>query len=347
VAKWLRKEKQRGAAESLRTCEALSGVITRYYGGFIQLSLVPDFVHGVWVIEQGIADNSKWNEGIDAKVKAVIQEQNLNVFVPMTFQPAYLTPAELQEACKIRPFPRDEWTPRLKEKAVVTFMTRTDKTWYRSRPRKYPSLARRVLSRMLRPFSGTLQKFHAASSNAQQLKNIINLARELKRGFPEIEFAVCGIGRPGSLPAWVKDVRVEKFAPDTNLVLAEQAARSHVFAGVHGSHTSLFASMAGSCVELTRSDRLRNFLQCSPVTSRQPRESLYCYRFLPVDTGAHFLADVIGGIILGYPYAILAYGDDFDHPLSQRELSVINAKLAERNAVIQALDTDYISYLRI
>ena len=307
--------------------------------------LVPDFVHGAWVIEQDIGDNSKWKEGGDSMVKAVIQEQNLTVFVPIIFQPAYLTPAELQEACKIRPFPRDEWTARLKKKAVVTFVSRTDRTWSRSRRRKHPSLARRVLNRMLRPFSGILQKFHSSSSNAEQLKNIITLARKLKRGFRDIEFAVCGIGRQGSLPAWVKDLRVEKFAPDTNRIWAEQASRSHVFAGVHGSQTALLASLAGSCVELTPSDRLKNILQCSPVTSRQPRESLYCYRFLPVDTSAQYLTDLIGGIILNYPYASLAYGDDFDHLLSQPDLSAISAKLAERNAVIQELDKDYISYL--
>jgi hypothetical protein len=310
------------------------------------LWLVPDFVRGVWVVEQGIADNSKWKEDIDAKVKTVIRENNLNVFVPIIFQPAYLTRAELQETCKIRPFPREEWTARLKEKAVVTFMSRTDRTWSRSQPRKYPSLARRVLNRLLRPCSGALQKFRAWLANAQQLKNIIILAGELKRGFPEIEFAVCGIGQPGSLPSWVKDLRVAKFAPDTNRIWAEQASRSHVFAGVHGSHISMFASMAGSCIELMPSDRLKNFLQCSPVTSREPRESLYCYRFLPVDTSAYYLADVMGGIILNYPYANVAYGDDFDHLLSQRELSIISSKLAERNAVIQALDNDYISYLR-
>jgi hypothetical protein len=307
--------------------------------------LVPDFVRGVWVIEQDIADNSKWKESIDAMVKTVIREQNLHVFVPIIFQPAYLTPAELQEACKIQPFPRDEWTARLKEKAVVTFASRTDRTWSRSRRRKRPSLARRVLNRVLRPFSGILQKNHSLSSNAQQLKNIINLARELKRSFRDIEFAVCGLGREGSLPAWVKDLRVEKFAPDTNRIWAEQASRSHVVVGVLGSQISLPASLAGSCIMLTPSDKLRNILECSPVTSRQPRESLFCYRFLPIDMSAQYLADVIGGIILNYPYASLGYGDDFDHPLSQPDLSAIRAKLAERHAVIQALDKDYISYL--
>ena len=186
------------------------------------LWLVPDFVHGIWVIEQGVADNSKWDEGIDSRVKAIIEEQNLNVFAPTTFQPAYLTPAELQEACKIRPFPREEWMARLKMKAVVTFASRTDRTWSRSRRRKHSSSARRALKRLLRPFSEILRKIRSSSANAQQLKNIINLARELKRGFPEIEFAVCGLGRQGSLPAWVKDLRVEKLAPDTNRLWAEQ-----------------------------------------------------------------------------------------------------------------------------
>jgi hypothetical protein len=309
------------------------------------LWLVSDFVRGVWVIEQDIADNWKWNESIDAKVKAVIREQNLNVFVPIIFQPAYLTPAELHEACKIRPFPRDEWTIRLKEKAVVTFMSRMDRTWSRSRPHRQPSLARRVLNRILRPFSTTLQRLRSSSSNAQQLKNIINLARQLKRGFPDIEFAVCGIGRQGPLPAWVKDLRVEHLAPDTNRIWAEQAARSHVLVGVHGSNLSLFASLAGSCVELTPTDFLKMYLGCSQVTSRQPRESLYCYRFLPADTSAQYLADLIGGILLNYPYASMAYGDDFDHPLSQQELSAFSARLTERNAVIQAFDKDCISRL--
>jgi hypothetical protein len=311
------------------------------------LWLVPDFVKGVWIVQQKILDNSNWNESIDAKIKAIVQEQNLNVFLPVTYQSAYLTQEELRDACRIASFPRNEWLSRLKTRAVVTFMIRRDRCWASTNYRR-PKTRRNFVSRIvecLERKSEILRNIKARYLNRAQLKNVRALARELKRSLPNLEFAVCGLGREGDLPSWIKDLRVDNIDGATNVTWAEQSARSHVFVGVHGSHTSLFASLAGACIELTPNDRLKNILQCSPITSREPREAVYCNRFLPIGTDYCYLADTIAGVILNYPYISMAVSDLLNHPLDVAEFEQIQAKLAQRQEVIQPLDKEYLAHL--
>jgi hypothetical protein len=108
---------------------------------------------------------------------------------------------------------------------------------------------------------------------------------------------------------------------------------------------SLFASMAGSCIELTPIDRLRNVLQCSPITSSEVGESIYCYRFLPVDTSADYLSELVGEIILNYPLVKVGQAGEFSRPLSQQELSCVREELAKRHSVIETLNKDYVARL--
>ena len=59
---------------------------------------MPDSVSGIWIVEQGLGANERWSEALDAEIKAAASRFDLQLFVPVTFQPALVTQAELQQA---------------------------------------------------------------------------------------------------------------------------------------------------------------------------------------------------------------------------------------------------------
>ena len=299
--------------------------------------LVPDSVSGIWIVEQGLGANERWSEALDAEIKAAASRFDLQLFVPVTFQPALVTQAELQQACKVRPFPREEWIERLEQKPVVTFMLRNDRPWPQARKSRSRSILSRVLGRISKQMEYKLNVGISKWQERRQLKYAQALAEELRKGFPKLEFSVCGFGTGGKLPAWIKDLRVDACDGDTNLAWAEQSAQSHVLFGVHGSHLCVFGSLAGAHIELTPSDRLRNILTCASVTTDETREALFCHRFLPGDLAPGYLADVISSILVNYSYFAVAFGDANYTPLSKERLKSARQALARRRTVVSQL----------
>ena len=277
--------------------------------------LVPDDVGGVWVVDQELDANSSWNEALDTAIKAQIEKSGLEIFAPRTFQPAYLTQDELQAACKIKPFPRDEWNSRLQEKPVVTFMWRDDRSWSHS------------------PFGKLLR----GSDTKRQAANVASLANELRKRFPKMEFSVCGIGKTAHLPEWIKDMRVAAIGAGDNEAWAAQGASSHVLCGVTGSHLTIPGSLAGTYVELVPPQFWSNIMTCASVTTREPRETLFCNRFLPVATSPADLADIISAILLNYSYAAIAFKDAYYTPLPAESLEAVRSAAEARRRALEGI----------
>jgi hypothetical protein len=91
--------------------------------------LVPDWVAGIWVLEQSFSQNISWSDALTAAIKDHASEHELSLSIPTTFQHCHLSSEELKDFTRINPFPRDLWTERLSERPVVTFMWRTDRVW--------------------------------------------------------------------------------------------------------------------------------------------------------------------------------------------------------------------------
>lgn len=299
--------------------------------------LVPDWVAGVWVAEISFAENGQWNDALTRAIKAQAAEHRLSLSIPSTFQPFHITSQELTEFTRIAPFPRERWLERLKDRPVVTFQWRTDRVWSEA------SLAALenswfIKSRFAARFWRHL-KFDPLRwmGQRQQCRRLVQLANGLRAVFPNLEFAVSGLDRRGTLPGWIKDLRVDVIDDDTNRRWAEQAARSHVLIGMLGSHTVLPGSLAGAYIELVPGNLIPNVLTTVSVRSREAREAIFTHRVLSSDIRVDSLKSLIIQILCDYPYIALAMSDRFYGPLEPAQLETIRDLLAERTRVIESI----------
>jgi hypothetical protein len=295
----------------------------------------------IWEVEQGLADNAIWNDGLDTSLKRLAASSRLKLYLPKTFQPAYLTQPELASAIGYRPFPRNEWDERLESDPTVTFMWRLDRVWTggTTGARIAEVISLKVRSR--RPFQNLGDMLRCRA----QLGNVIALAESLRDAFPKLRFNVCGLGKNGRLPPWIHDLRADSISEQTNRGWALAAAESHVLCGVTGSHLTIPGSLAGVYIELVPRNFLRNILTCAPVNTREPRETIVCHRLIPDSTDYSYLADLITSSMLNFSYNGLAFSDRYYPPLSALDHEKINHQLRKRCDSLRSVNPKWISRL--
>lgn len=302
--------------------------------------LVPEWVAGIWVLERSFSQNIGWSDALTTAIKDNASEHELSLSIPTTFQPCHLSPEELQDFTRIKPFPRDLWIEKLSERPVVTFMWRTDRVW----PEKHRTgffnsfVARNGLARKL--FVRLRVDPSEFFARQEQLRCLIRLAEGLRRLLPNLEFVVCGLHRYGKLPSWITDCRVDEFTETTNREWAEQGARSHVLFGVLGSHTVLPGSLSGAYIELVPRSLTANVLTTAPVRATEVRDAIYSYRLIPADVSVDTLQSIIVEILLDYPYMNLATCDEYYKSIDTCELKRVRKVLYERTRFISSLPSD-------
>ena len=295
--------------------------------------LVPDYVAEIWIDTAGLAALKCWREGLAQAVKDQISRFEI-AYLPITLQPAHLSQQELQEFTGISPFPRQEWLTRLEQQPTVTFMWRTDRCWAQERPRL--SLPTPLGRRLVRSY----RRWSRQRSAQEQIRRVTQLAQGLKQQLPHLDFAVCGLGRQGSLPEWIQDLRTDTITPQTNLDWCQRASQSHVLLGVLGSHLVLPSGHAGAIVQFVPWDFYRNVLTDILITTDDPREALYCYRLLSLETDPQSACDTVLSLLVNYPYMHYALHGEFYRPLPHTTLQAIVQHQQLRSHILTQIASD-------
>jgi hypothetical protein len=239
----------------------------------------------------------------------------------------------LQEITGIAPFSREDWSEQLLKGPVVTYFIREDRCWVE---RGKDGFIDRFLRGPLRGWKDALAKRRKYRAMKAQERRLAELIRHLRAIAPNMEFAVCGVKGQTRLPADVKDLRVSKMDAQVNRCWDEQCARSHVVIAVHGSHTMPHNGFSGSYIELVPLDKWANLLNTPFVTTTDLRETLFCYRFLPIGIDPEELALVTLSLIYNYTSVRFAYHHDFPEPLSDAHYEKLMQDRQKRLKAIEA-----------
>lgn len=254
--------------------------------------MVPDGVAQVWSIGLPLRRGTEWNEWLAREVR-----RRVTAFGRVSLSPALSHPRpdayDIERFTRIEPFPLGEWDALL-VRPTVTFIWRDDRPWRVPNGSSAPARRerfRRLISSSSRP-------------GQEQTALVSELAEELRRSLPGLDFAVAGLaqeGAGGGLPEWVGDLRRPAFetAADERALCARYAA-SHVVVGVHGSNLLLPSAHAGGVVELLGPERWGNFTQATLFRdSSDCRETLFRYRFVDESTSPPALARLIKLMLTG------------------------------------------------
>lgn len=254
--------------------------------------MVPDGVAQVWSVGLPLRRGTEWNEWLAREVR-----RRVEAFGRVSLSHALSHPRpdeyDIERFTRVEPFPLEAWDARLL-RPTVTFIWRDDRPW--SAPNISAARSRRER------FKRWLNSPPRPSRTQAAL--VSELAEELRRSLPALDFAVVGLskeGASGGLPEWVRDLRRPAFetAADERALCARYAA-SHVVVGVHGSNLLLPSAHAGSVVELLGPERWGNFTQATLFRdSSDCRETLFRYRFVDESTTPHALARLVKMMLTG------------------------------------------------
>jgi hypothetical protein len=250
--------------------------------------MVPDGVAAIWTVDLPLRRGTEWNDWLAAELHRRV-EAFTNCWLSVAYSHPHPKYISIERFTRVQPFPVAEWYERL-NKPTVTFIWREDRLWTAAKPQ-----ARlRRLAKRLRAKVGLSDPSDPYGDQTQQ---VILLATQLRQAFPALNFAVVGLGKPGSMPAWINDLRTTAIDDKAEKTWCERYARSHVVIGVHGSNMLLPSAHAGATVELMLPERWGNMIQDLLMPDLDSRETLFRYRVVPLSVTVFDLVAIIHSLI--------------------------------------------------
>lgn len=241
--------------------------------------MIPDGVAQAWVVNIDLAKGTQWNSWLAGEIGKRFASMGHVSLSPALSHPIPDSYA-IERFTGVKPFSPGDWRKQ-GFNPTVTLIWRDDRTW--------PEAGR--VSRVLRD---------AVGSDSQS-SAFVALAERIRERLPNCDIAVAGIGSPGGLPSWMKDMRKRSVDAVIDREWCNRYASSHVVCGVHGSSMLLPSAHAGSVVELVGGDRIGNFLQDILFHGNDGRGQHFRYRFLPLKSGVSEVADHICSVAANYP----------------------------------------------
>jgi hypothetical protein len=271
--------------------------------------MVPEGVAAIWTVGLPLKRGIEWNDWLAAEIKRQIEPLEA-CWLSVAFSHPHPEDYDIERFTQVRPFPIDEWATRLK-RPMVTFIWREDRVWRDvSRYGRFRRLAQKLKRRL-----GLVQP-----PLDDQRQRVIALAQALHQAFPKLDFAVAGLGRPGGLPNWIVDLRTLEINEHVERAWCERYAQSYVVIGVHGSNMLLPSAHAGAVVELVPAKRWGNLVQDILLTTGDVRGIMYRYKFLPLDTSATTVAEVVASLLRSLPFVLLNFNRAWcDHEALQSD----------------------------
>ncbi len=248
--------------------------------------MLPDGVAEAWIVDLPLRRGTEWNDWLANKIRVQL-ESFREVFLSVAFSHPHIEDFDIERFTGIHPFPLENFA-KLKKNPVITFIWREDRLW----ETENRLTAARVDK--IKRHLGFSQK-----RTNEQTRKVVKFAESLRGEFPQLDFAVAGLGNANDLPKWISDLRLKNLDAEAERRWCERYAKSHIVVGVHGSNMLLPSAHAGSVIELIGAERLGNFLQDILFRRSDAREMFFRYRFVPHSTAPEDLA-LIASTMLRY-----------------------------------------------
>lgn len=248
--------------------------------------LLPDGIAEAWIVDLPLKRGAEWNELLAKEINSRLENFD-EVFLSVAFSHPHDADFDIERFTRVAPFPLEKFA-ELRENPVVTFIWREDRLWASENHAPVNN------------FQKIKRHFGAAENRlSEQTRQVTAFAERLREKFPQVDFAVCGLGTTNEFPDWIADFRLTKLDEKAERAWCERYAKSHIVAGVHGSNMLLPSAHAGGVIELLDENRQGNFLQDILFRGSDAREMLFRYRFTPHSTSPENLVK-LAEIILKY-----------------------------------------------
>lgn len=239
--------------------------------------MLPDGVAEAWIVDLPLRRGTGWNDWLAGEIGERLKSF-LEVYLSVAFSHPHAEDFDIERFTRVAPFPLENFGGR-SDQPVITFIWREDRLWETTDGAN----------------AGLFEKFKRRHKDSQkqtdeQARRVVKFAESLRGEFPQLDFAVAGIGQTANLPDWISDLRLTNLDTETERLWCERYAKSHLVVGVHGSNMLLPSAHAGGVIELIGEERQGNYLQDILFRSGDAREIMFLYRFAPHSTTPENLA---------------------------------------------------------
>lgn len=244
--------------------------------------IVPKLIR--WIVPEGVAE--VWTVPISLKNGqcyypsfAEFVSEELARFDEVFVSKAYSHPSQF-DITRFTRVPKHSFE---QEDFKVTFIWRDDRLWG-------SILLFRILKKLQILNLGRLL----------QNWRVKRLFEKIQSKLPEAKFTIAGLGTQTKFPAWIEDLRVDKFDEKTEREACKLYSESRLVIGIHGSNMLLPSGHAGMTLDLMPQQRWGNFAQDILYQETDPRIAAFRYQYLPVETSITEIASLASSMILGY-----------------------------------------------
>jgi hypothetical protein len=252
--------------------------------------LVPRGVAAIWTLDLPLSQGMLWNDDLATSIRDLVAQYD-RCWLSVAHSHPHGRDFDIERFSGIAPFDLSKWDELL-DQPQVTFAWRDDRLWPESRLRRLGRLGVRG-ERYARQSMPRL-------ALERQRRSISLTAGLVRKAFPGLRFAVTGLGRHGTFPGWIKDLRHENVDDVTEREWCKQYAGSHVVIGIHGSNLLLPSAHAGAVVDIMPDDRWDNALQDLCVRSGEVRETLLRTRLLSKSVTPREVAVIVVSLLRNY-----------------------------------------------
>lgn len=255
--------------------------------------LIPDGVAEVIVVDLPLREMNLWSTDFAQFISDRYQACS-HIYLSEALSHPNIS--RIDRFTKIKPFDVTLWSSQY---PVITFIWRDDRLW----------------SHQLLAFKNRVIKREPCTI---QQDNIVALTTRLKERYPNMQFAICGIGEAGGFPDWIKDLRTTNIEVQIEHTWCEQYAKSHFVIGIHGSNLLLPSAHAGITIDLMPDIRWGNASQDMIITETDIRLALLRYHMIPEKVTPDTLYKIIKHLFEGLSGQLLNYDDTrSDHRIDQ------------------------------
>jgi len=249
--------------------------------------MIPDGVTAIWTVDLPLKQGIEWNDWLGAEIYKRLEKYK-EVYLSVAYSHPHPQDISIKRFTRVRPFSDISWNNQV---PVISYIWRDDRTWVSTSGIGF----KRVIEQKIRTTNlGKKLSFY------QQRSKVIKLANFLKKKFPQIDFAIVGLGEKGDFPKWIKDMRTKEVNTDIEREWCGRYGESNVIIGVHGSNMLLPSAHAGTVVELVPEDRWGNIIQDLLMEDLDCRESLYRFRLIPINISPQELSIIVSTLIEKY-----------------------------------------------
>jgi hypothetical protein len=203
------------------------------------------------------------------------------------------------------------WKATVAKSPTVTFIWREDRLWDLKKNQNAPV---KITPKQIKT----------------QLDNVVDLEKSIREKYPNLDFAICGLGDCGKVPDGIQNLTALKIDEDVERRWCERYAKSHIVIGVHGSNMLLPSSLAGTVIELLPVDRYGNSMQDILISTDDARIAVIRYRLIPLASTPAEVAELAYAVLHYLPLQLLNFEQVWnDHEIAQADRLKMSRKSLE------------------